>query len=389
MQEWPNVLRNFLSDYSEAADSLFTLLTDSAFHTIQKYRHDHVLCRTGDVATCFWLIVEGQVDIYYADGTFFQERAAGELIGEMAFLSAQTPSAIRKGRATGRTADMKCHGDTTLLEFDAGLIERVPSEQRAQIFSLLANVVNEKLEQASTQRAGLHGEIGAQSRLLSRFCDHTALGFVRTALSGETLPIRRREVIVWFSDIAGFSTWANRQTPERVAEVVAALMGLQMQTIALFKGEIDKLMGDGLMAYWFCEGHYQQDVALRAYAAASQVVSDFAQRIQELGTSELSLRIGLHYGPACFGDFGTDNRIAVTLIGETVNRGARFEQMRASDVGRKADQLPASDPDAVGAIRVSQEFFDFMRQQDDANEIILHGPFNARVKNTDLIVYWS
>lgn len=389
MQEWPNVLRNFLSDYSEAADSLYALLTNPAYQTIQKLPHNHALCRTGDVATCFWLIVDGEVDIYHVDGTFIRKRAAGELIGEMAFLSEQTPSAKRKGRASGRTADMKCHGATTLLEFDAGLIEKVAPEERAQIFSLLANVANEKLEQATAQRANLHTELSTQSHLLSRFCDRTALGFARASLAGERREARSRDVIVWFSDIAGFSTWADGQSSERVSEVVEALMGLQIRCITAFTGEIDKLMGDGLMAYWFCEGHHRRGVPLQAYRAAAQVIRDFEQQIQQLGTPELSLRIGLHYGPACFGNFGTPDRIAVTLIGDTVNRGARFEQMRASDVGRKADQLPASDPAALGAIRVSQEFFDFMRQHDDANEVTLHGPFNARVKNTDLIVYWS
>jgi class 3 adenylate cyclase len=45
--------------------------------------------------------------------------------------------------------------------------------------------------------------------------------------------------------------------------------------------------------------------------------------------SNLSLRIGMHAGSACFGDFGAKERIAVTLLGPDVNLAARYEQAKA------------------------------------------------------------
>jgi class 3 adenylate cyclase len=42
----------------------------------------------------------------------------------------------------------------------------------------------------------------------------------------------------------------------------------------------------------------------------------------------------LHCGAVIFGDFGAKNRIAVTVLGETVNTAARYEQAKSSELGR-------------------------------------------------------
>src|SRR5204863_489457 len=65
------------------------------------------------------------------------------------------------------------------------------------------------------------------------------------------------------------------------------------------------------------------------------------------GSGNLRLRLGLHFGEALFGNFGSRDRWQVTLIGSDVNVAARLEQHKEED---------ERDAAALVSIRVSEEF---------------------------------
>lgn len=378
MLEWPRVLRDFLGKYSADADKLYEILIDPGMHQERHPPHATVLCKIGDLADCIWLIVEGQVDVYEGPDAPIKKRGPGELIGEQAFLAARTPCLKRPdGKAPGRTATLTTHGKTVLLRFDAAPIGALKSEDRALWYELLAHVINDKLIQATRERAILAAQLADRDKLLARFCDETALGTVRAIVSGGQVITSRRKVVVWFSDIAGFSTWSRQREPIEVAQTAQALLGLQADLIRQHGGEIDKFMGDGLMAYWLCDGDDQNSMPNQAFACARKVVREFTTTAAGRDMPNLSLRIGLHTGQACFGDFGTEGRIAVTLLGETINLASRYEQLRAD---------PVQYPD-LGPIRISPEFRALICTNGAVNG--LNGPINANLKHDNFIVYWA
>ena len=378
MLEWPQILRTFLGRYSAEADRLYKILVSPGMHQERHPPHGTVLCEKGQAADCFWLIVDGRVDVYEGPDSPITQRGQGELIGEQAFLAARTPCLKRPdGKALGRTTKLTTHGNTVLLRFDAAPIEALKPEDRALWYELLAHVVNDKLIQATHQRAQLVAQLADRDKLLARFCDETALGTVQAIIGGGQVITSLRKVVVWFSDIAGFSTWSRRRDPVEVAQVAQALLGLQVNLIRRYGGEIDKLMGDGLMAYWFCDGDHRNGVPTQAYECARKVVREFATIAANRGIRNLSLRIGLHTGQACFGDFGTEDRIAVTLLGETVNLASRYEQLPAD---------PEQYPD-LGPIRISPELHALICTSGAVSG--LNGPFNANMKHDSFIFYWA
>ena len=79
----------------------------------------------------------------------------------------------------------------------------------------------------------------------------------------------------------------------------------------------------------------------------------------------------------CFGDFGTQDRIAVTFIGEAVNLAARFEQLRASD----------KNPN-LGPVRVSQDLFERIAAVEPELAQSFRGPRQEQVKKDQFSVYW-
>lgn len=378
MPQWPEALRAFLGKYSADADKLYQMLTKPGLHTEHRPPHGTVICEKGQAADCFWLIVDGQVDVYEGPGAPIRKRGSGELIGEQAFLMARTPYMnAQAGTTPGRTARLTTHGSTVLLRFDAALTDALIAEERALWYELLAHVINDKLVEATRQRANLAAQLTDRNGLLARFCDETALGTVQAIISGSQVITSVRNVVVWFSDIAGFSAWSRSRNPAEVADAAKALLGLQVKLIRHYGGEIDKIMGDGLMAYWFCDGQHRSGVPNQAYLCAQQVVPAFAKVAAERGMDDLALRIGLHTGPACFGDFGTEERIAVTLLGETINLGSRYEQLRAD---------PERYPE-LGPIRISKALHDLISANGGVNG--LNGPIEANVKHDNFVVYWA
>lgn len=78
--------------------------------------------------------------------------------------------------------------------------------------------------------------------------------------------------------------------------------------------------------------------AVRAALTAAERV---AALVQERALP-IDIRIGLHAGPAIIGDFGGRDRIAFTLIGDTVNRASRYEQVKFCSEGRPLGRVRIS-----------------------------------------------
>jgi CRP-like cAMP-binding protein len=205
MPPWEHVLRGFVAQYLENSDSLVEALTSQQLHSLQMLKHGEVLCRRGESADCVWLIIDGAIDIYGTNGEPFRQRRNGELVGEQAFFLGRTPKAEEKGRS----AEMRAHGHTTLLRFDGALADKLTLDQRYLWYEMLANVVNEKLVEATRQRSELTSKLHWHTDLVRKFGDASALGVVMLELTGGAPVKPEREVVVWFSDIAGFSAWSK------------------------------------------------------------------------------------------------------------------------------------------------------------------------------------
>jgi class 3 adenylate cyclase len=157
---------------------------------------------------------------------------------------------------------------------------------------------------------------------------------VKLAAGGGAGPIQNRRAIVYFSDLANFSVWATDQKPADVARHLRNLATIQIDLIRKAGGQIDKLMGDGVMAYWFIDTIEREMVEPPAVMDCVRKVTDESTRYFKDQGLDLGIRIGLHAGGVSFGDFGAENRIAVTILGATVNLAARYEQAKSPDLGQ-------------------------------------------------------
>jgi class 3 adenylate cyclase len=141
------------------------------------------------------------------------------------------------------------------------------------------------------------------------------------------LPSTRKhpqDVSVLFADLAGFTTFVEQAPPSEVATMLADYYGLATPLIAeSFGGEVEKFIGDAIMATFNTRGD-QPDHATRAARAALEL-----QRGMALLTANHPewprLRVGVNSGEALVTQLGGPGYVTYAVVGDIVNVGSRLE----------------------------------------------------------------
>jgi adenylate cyclase len=141
-----------------------------------------------------------------------------------------------------------------------------------------------------------------------------------------------REAAVMFSDLLGFTAMSTGMPPRAVIDLLNAYYDRMCPIISAEGGDIDKFIGDAIMAVFDrpyqgasgagAEVEHPAVRAVRAALAMQAAMADFnAGRAQPL-----AMRIGVNTGPVVRGDLGSRYvRRDYTVIGDTVNRAQRYE----------------------------------------------------------------
>ena len=135
-----------------------------------------------------------------------------------------------------------------------------------------------------------------------------------------------REVTVFFSDIAGFTTMAEALSPYDVMYLLNRYFVQAGELIERNGGYIDKFVGDGMMALFGVDG--QKDAPIRAVNAALQTLAAIDRMksfVASMYKLDFDIRIGLHHGEALLGSVGTLGHERLTAIGDVVNVASRVE----------------------------------------------------------------
>jgi adenylate cyclase len=135
---------------------------------------------------------------------------------------------------------------------------------------------------------------------------------------------RSQSVSVLFSDLAGFTPFSEKATPAEVATVLNTYYAIAAPLVSRrFGGEVEKFIGDGMMATFNSRGD-QPDHAERAAGAALALQRELT-RLADANPGWPRLRIGVNSGDAVVREMGGHGFVAYAVIGDTVNTGSRLE----------------------------------------------------------------
>lgn len=145
----------------------------------------------------------------------------------------------------------------------------------------------------------------------------------------ETGRSQRCQVTVLLTDIAGFTSLAERSSPEAMTEFVNRHFTMLTACVEREAGVVAQFVGDGLMAFWGAPDP-QPDHAARACRAAlaieAAIAADNRRRVA-FGEPPVRIRVGINTGEVTAGNIGAPGRSSYGIVGDTVNTTQRIEQL--------------------------------------------------------------
>lgn len=128
---------------------------------------------------------------------------------------------------------------------------------------------------------------------------------------------RRVARTLLFTDVRGFTSYAEKKAPEEVVAVLNRLLEVQARVIHEAGGDVDKFVGDEVVAVF--EG---EESAKRACGAAAAIKA----LVEAEGAPFDGLRLGagVATGSVILGMIGSERRADFTVIGDSVNVASRL-----------------------------------------------------------------
>jgi adenylate cyclase len=184
-------------------------------------------------------------------------------------------------------------------------------------------------------------QAGREERFSALYLEETAAG--------------KREVSVLFADLQGFTSFSEQRDPREISAMLNEYFEVAIPAVVSeHGGEIDRLMGDAIMATFNTRGD-QDDHPERACRAAL-AIRDATEAIARKREGWPRFRVGVNTGEAMVGVLGGEGGRSYTVIGDTINVAARLEGKAPPGgvaVGAATlERLPAAEAEPLGPITV-------------------------------------
>jgi adenylate cyclase len=181
--------------------------------------------------------------------------------------------------------------------------------------------LNRGLEARVAEQVEELGRIGR----LKRFLAPQLAELIVSQGNEKILESHRREIVVVFCDLRGYTAFTETAEPEEVLDFLRDYHGTLGPLVAQFEGTLDQFSGDGIMVF-FNDPVPIPDPAARAVnmavamrEAAATLIADWRERGRDLGFG-----VGIAQGYATLGQIGFSERSGYTAIGTVCNVAARL-----------------------------------------------------------------
>ena len=137
----------------------------------------------------------------------------------------------------------------------------------------------------------------------------------------------KREITIFFSDIAGFTTISELLGAEKLFSILSEYLSEMTNILIANKGTLDKYIGDAVMGFFNAPltidnpAHHACITALEQQKAIKILNEKWSLQ----GIPPINARIGINTGEAIVGNIGSQDRFSYTAIGDSVNLAARLE----------------------------------------------------------------
>jgi len=136
----------------------------------------------------------------------------------------------------------------------------------------------------------------------------------------------KREVTVLFSDIRGFTSMSEKMEPEKVVSTLNSYFSLMIDIVFKNNGTLDKIIGDELMIVFGAPTSSKDDTerAVKTAIEMQDKIKIFNKQQIIENEKPIKVGIGINKGLVVSGNIGSKELMDYTVIGDTVNLGARL-----------------------------------------------------------------
>ena len=201
--------------------------------------------------------------------------------------------------------------------FDVDDLKLLVAVARYAAMAVAQQQMHQELEQNSAILA----------RLLTNFSPKIRDSLMEKARRGRLhLGGEKSEVTVLCSDIRGFTQISSSMDAEDIVEMLNDYFSCLIERIFKYDGTIDKFVGDAILAVFGSPepDPQQQEKAVRAAMAMQDAMAELNQTRKARGQVTCEIGIGVHCGEVLHGFVGSRERMEFTVIGDPVNRAARY-----------------------------------------------------------------
>jgi class 3 adenylate cyclase/putative methionine-R-sulfoxide reductase with GAF domain len=167
-------------------------------------------------------------------------------------------------------------------------------------------------------------ELGRVGRL-KRFLAPQLAELIVSHGEEKILESHRREIVVVFCDLRGYTAFTETAEPEEVLDFLREYHGALGPLVSQFEGTLDQFSGDGIMVFFNdpvpCADPAERAVkmAMAMREVARELIAAWSRHGCELGFG-----IGIAQGYATLGQIGFSERSGYTAIGTVCNLAARL-----------------------------------------------------------------
>ena len=172
-------------------------------------------------------------------------------------------------------------------------------------------------------------DITEQSKIKNTFKRYVSKSVVDQLLDDEqklNLGGEEREVTVLFSDIRGFTAMSEKMKPREVVTTLNAYFSEMIDIIFKYDGTLDKIVGDELMVVFGAPISREDDAdrAVKTAIGMVEALRKFNENRIKKNKVPINAGIGINKGKVVSGNIGSKDQMDYTVIGDTVNLGARL-----------------------------------------------------------------
>ncbi|HEY7454618.1 MAG TPA: response regulator [Thermoleophilaceae bacterium] len=199
----------------------------------------------------------------------------------------------------------------------------------ARVRSLLrVKALHDRLTELNRTLEARVAEQVAQLERLSRLKRFFSPALAEAIVSGgadDPLKSHRREIVVVFLDLRGFTAFSETAEPEEVMGVLREYHAAMGQAILEHEGTLERFTGDGMMIFFNdpVPVPNPQERAVRMALAMRAAVETLTGRWRKLGF-DLDVGVGIAQGYATIGAIGFEGRWDYGAIGTVTNLAARL-----------------------------------------------------------------